>query len=84
MRLELRASHLLNRLFEPLFQPFFVLGIFEIECHELFASGWLRTRILLISASKVARITGIYLFIYLCGPGDLIQRLVQVRQILNH
>jgi hypothetical protein len=36
-----------------------VLGIFEIGSHELFAWGWLRTTILLISASWVARITGV-------------------------
>jgi hypothetical protein len=31
---------------------------FEIGCWELFAQGWLRTEILLIYASWVARITG--------------------------
>jgi hypothetical protein len=35
-----------------------VSGIFEIESPELFTSGWLQTAILLISASQVARITG--------------------------
>jgi hypothetical protein len=34
-------------------------GFFEIGSHELFAQGWLRTMILLISASWVARITGV-------------------------
>jgi hypothetical protein len=36
-----------------------VLGIFAIGFHELFARGWLRISILLISASLVARITGV-------------------------
>jgi hypothetical protein len=36
---------------EPLCQPCFVLGIFEIGSHELFAQGWLWTSIILISAS---------------------------------
>jgi hypothetical protein len=35
-----------------------VMGYFEIGSHELFAWGWLQTMILLISASWVARITG--------------------------
>jgi hypothetical protein len=35
-----------------------VLSIFKIGSHELFAHGWLRTVILLISASLVARIAG--------------------------
>jgi hypothetical protein len=35
-----------------------VLGIFKINFHKLFAWGWLRTVILLISASWEARITG--------------------------
>jgi hypothetical protein len=29
--------------------PFFVMGFFKIGSHELFARGWLRTVILLIS-----------------------------------
>jgi hypothetical protein len=36
-----------------------VLGIFEIGSHKLFTQGWLLTVILLISASQVARITGV-------------------------
>jgi hypothetical protein len=43
---------------EPFHQPFFMKGFFEIGSHELFASGWLQTPILLISASWVSRITG--------------------------
>jgi hypothetical protein len=39
--------------------PFLVLGIFEIGSCELFAQDWLWTLILLISASWVARLTGI-------------------------
>jgi hypothetical protein len=35
-----------------------MLGFFEIGSGELFALGWLQTAILLISASSVARITG--------------------------
>jgi hypothetical protein len=42
---------------EPLCQPCFVLGIFKIVC-ELFSWAWLQTLILLISTSRVARITG--------------------------
>jgi hypothetical protein len=34
------------------------MGFFEIGSHELFAQDWLQTVILLISASWVARITG--------------------------
>jgi hypothetical protein len=34
------------------------LSIFEVGSHELFAWGWLRTVILLLSISGVARITG--------------------------
>jgi hypothetical protein len=45
-------------LLEPLHQSFFMLGFFEIGSGELFALGWLQTAILLISASSVARITG--------------------------
>jgi hypothetical protein len=37
----------------------FVLGIFEIGSHEFICPVWLRTAILLISASWVARITGV-------------------------
>jgi hypothetical protein len=36
-----------------------VLGFFEIGSRELFAQGWLQTTIPLISASRVARITGV-------------------------
>jgi hypothetical protein len=36
-----------------------VLGIFQIGSCELFLPGWLQTTILLISASLVARITGV-------------------------
>jgi hypothetical protein len=42
---------------EPLYNPF-VLGIFKIESHGTVCPGWLRTGMLLISASWVARITG--------------------------
>jgi hypothetical protein len=35
------------------------LGVFEIGSSELFAWGWLGTMILLISSSRVARVTGI-------------------------
>jgi hypothetical protein len=38
-------------LLEPPCLPFFVMAFFEIGCLELFASGWLQTSILLISAS---------------------------------
>jgi hypothetical protein len=44
---------------EPLCQPFFVLGSFEIGSQELFGWDWLQTMILLISASGVARIVGV-------------------------
>jgi hypothetical protein len=37
--------------------PIFVMGIFEIGSHELFAWGWFQTMILLISTSWVARIS---------------------------
>jgi hypothetical protein len=36
-----------------------VLGIFEIGSQEPFAQGWLWIVILLMSASRVARITGV-------------------------
>jgi hypothetical protein len=39
--------------------PFIVMGFFEIGSRELFAWDWLQTVILLISASRVARITGV-------------------------
>jgi hypothetical protein len=42
---------------ELLCQPCFVLSIFETASRELFAQDWLRTLILLISASWAARIT---------------------------
>jgi hypothetical protein len=38
--------------------PCFVMRFFQIGAHELFTQGWLQTSILLISASWVARITG--------------------------
>jgi hypothetical protein len=44
-------------LLEPLHQPFFVMGFFQDRSLELFSWGWLRTSILLISASCVTRIT---------------------------
>jgi hypothetical protein len=37
----------------------FVLGFLKIGSSKLFALGWLRTVILLISASWVARVTGV-------------------------
>jgi hypothetical protein len=40
--------------------PVFCEGFIEIRSHELFAWGWLRTSILLISASWVARVTGVW------------------------
>jgi hypothetical protein len=43
----------------PLCQPFFVMVIFKVGSRNLFALGWLQTEILLISASWVARITGV-------------------------
>jgi hypothetical protein len=43
---------------EPFHQPFFVLNIFEIGSGKLSSQGWPWTAILLISASRVARITG--------------------------
>jgi hypothetical protein len=43
---------------EPLHQAFFVLGFFKIGLENYFV-GWLRTTTLLISASWVARITGV-------------------------
>jgi hypothetical protein len=54
LRLERRAYTLRHST-----SPIFVMGIFEIGSHELFAQGWLWTAILLISASWVARITGV-------------------------
>jgi hypothetical protein len=36
---------------EPLYQPFFMMGFFKIGSQELFCPEWLRTTILLISAS---------------------------------
>jgi hypothetical protein len=51
------ASRLLGRLFYYLSHStsiFFVLGIFETGPQELFAQGWIRTIILLISASSGA------------------------------
>jgi hypothetical protein len=45
-------------LLEPLYQPIFVLGIFEIRSQELFAQRWPCNTILLISALRVAKILG--------------------------
>jgi hypothetical protein len=61
--LELRALYLLgllSRCSTSWATPpaLFCIGVFEIGFCKLFASGWLRTAILLISASWVARITG--------------------------
>jgi hypothetical protein len=44
---------------EAVHQSYFCDEFFEIGSGELFAWGWLRTAILLISASWVARITGV-------------------------
>jgi hypothetical protein len=44
---------------EPLHQPYACKGFFMIGFLELFCLGWLWTMILLISASWVARITGV-------------------------
>jgi hypothetical protein len=44
---------------EPLHQPCFMLGIFEIRSCKLFACSWLQTMILVISVSRVARSTGL-------------------------
>jgi hypothetical protein len=45
---------------EPLHQPFLVMGFSEIgSCQLLICPGWFQTLILLISASWVARITGV-------------------------
>jgi hypothetical protein len=59
--LELRASHLLGLLgrWSITCATLFVLGFFKIGIHELLASGWLWTTVLPISASWVARITGV-------------------------
>jgi hypothetical protein len=35
------------------------MAVFKIGSHELFARGWFVTAVLLISASLVARITGV-------------------------
>jgi hypothetical protein len=51
---ELRAYTLSHSI-----RTFFVMGFFEIESHKLFPQGWLRTSILLISASWVDMITGV-------------------------
>jgi hypothetical protein len=42
-----------------LHQPVLVMGFFKTGSQELFAQGWLLIVILLISASTVARITGV-------------------------
>jgi hypothetical protein len=44
---------------EPLHQPFFVEGFFRDRVSWIVCPGWLWTVILLISASWVARITGV-------------------------
>jgi hypothetical protein len=44
---------------EPLHQSCFVMGFFKIGSCQVFVQGWLRTVILLISASWIARITGV-------------------------
>jgi hypothetical protein len=41
------------------FSPFYVMGFFEIGSPELFTRGWLRTSVLWLSASWVARTTGV-------------------------
>jgi hypothetical protein len=62
LEFELGASQLLGRTSFCLSHstsPFFVCdGFFEIGSCELFAWWWLQTVILVISASQVARITG--------------------------
>jgi hypothetical protein len=45
--------------FESLHQPYFCEGFFKIGSCGTICPGWLRTAILLISASWVARITGV-------------------------
>jgi hypothetical protein len=44
---------------EPLHQPFFVMGFFQDRVSQIFCLNWLRATVLLISASWVARITGV-------------------------
>jgi hypothetical protein len=44
---------------EPHHQPFFVKGFFKMSSHGTICPGWLWTMIFLISASWVARITGV-------------------------
>jgi hypothetical protein len=51
---ELRASCLQ-------IQSIFCCGYFEMESHKLFCLGWPWTTVLLISASKVARLIGLNL-----------------------
>jgi hypothetical protein len=60
LEFELRASNLLGKCFTtwPILPTLFLLGIFEIGCCSLFVQSWLQTLILLISASRAARITG--------------------------
>jgi hypothetical protein len=53
------AGQVLYLSLEPLHQPFLVLSFFEIGSRNLFAPVWLQTSILLISASWVARMTGV-------------------------
>jgi lysylphosphatidylglycerol synthetase-like protein (DUF2156 family) len=55
--LELRAFTLSHSTSSP--PPFLWWIFFKIGSHEIFARGWLGTLILLISASRVARITGV-------------------------
>jgi hypothetical protein len=45
--------------FEPLHQPFFCDGFFHDRVSKTICPSWLQTMILLISASWVARITGV-------------------------
>jgi hypothetical protein len=57
---ELWASHLLGRHYqlEPLCQSFFCVGYFWDRVLQFICPGWLQTVILLIAASREARITG--------------------------
>jgi hypothetical protein len=55
-----------------------VLGIFKIRFQKLlalFAWGWLQTKILLISSSRLARITGIR---HQCPAAINFQRLMRI------
>jgi hypothetical protein len=66
---------------EPLWQPFFVLGTFKIGSWELFAQADFQMAILLISASWVARITGMS---HRCLVGLLFWTKVMHKQILSN